>query len=549
MELIFYFAGGVALFLLGMKLLTDGLKVAAGDALRTLLSKWTSGIIRGILSGILITALVQSSSAVIFATVGFVNAGLLKLRQAVYVIFGSNVGTTFTGWIVAFVGFKLDLQLISMPVLAIGMFLWLTSGGTKRGAFGMAAAGFSVFFLGIDILKTTFETMGGVIPFEDLGSGWLDIIILVFAGMVLTTLMQSSSAALAIVITAVAGGLVPLEAAAAMAIGADIGTTSTALFAVFGATSNAKRTALAHVMFNVVNGLFAIPLIGIYLSIVLWIGGPGMSVEITVAAFHTFLKIVGLCIMIPASGWMVRFLERLFVKDDKDEARLKYLDENVVETPFMAVGALVMESKRIGRKTRKLLRKSFLDDHVKDTALKLDMRRQEISRLNMGTAEFISTVQGVGMPDHLEHVLPDALRVLNYFEDAADRAMMGLSLKPKSKLNPQSAKIWDDIRNTYGIFLGEADSETEGFNIDQLHERLNELEKKYQSFKTKLLTEGASNTLPVREMVAWLDYGSTMRRSWDQLYKAARYMDEFNQLIERIPGTGPELEEELQSED
>ena len=160
LHLALTFLGGVGLFLLGMRLMTDGLKVAAGDALREILARGTATTPRGIISGIGITAVVQSSSAVIFATVGFVNAGLLTLFQAIGVIIGSNIGTTATSWLVALVGFKVDLQALALPAVAIGMLLRVTGQGKRRAYLGDALTGFGIFFLGLDVLKASFGDFG-----------------------------------------------------------------------------------------------------------------------------------------------------------------------------------------------------------------------------------------------------------------------------------------------------------------------------------------------------------------------------------------------------
>ncbi|MFU8817111.1 MAG: Na/Pi cotransporter family protein, partial [Pseudomonadales bacterium] len=252
------FAGGVGLFLLGMRLMSDGLKIAAGPALRELLARATGSSWRAFGSGVLITAMVQSSSAVVFATIGFVNAGLLTLGQAVGVIFGANVGTTLTSWIVAVVGFNVNLQALAMPAIALGMAGWI--GGRGRGvALGQALVGFGIFFLGLDVLKGTFSEADGVLALVQFGDGGaLRLLPFVAIGILLTVLMQSSSAALAVTLTAAAGGLMPLPAATAMVIGANVGTTSTAVFATIGATAAARRAAMAHVLFNVVAAVAAL---------------------------------------------------------------------------------------------------------------------------------------------------------------------------------------------------------------------------------------------------------------------------------------------------
>lgn len=544
--MVMMFAGGVALFLLGMKLLTDGLKVAAGDSLRNLLARWTSTVTWGILTGVLITALVQSSSAVIFATIGFVNAGLMSLLQAVYVIFGSNVGTTFTGWIVASVGLKVDLQLLAMPFLAIGMALWLSSKGNRTGALGQALVGLSIFFLGIDILKTTFEGLGETIPLDNIGSGWQARLIMVAAGILLTTVMQSSSATIAIVITAAAGGLVPVYAAAAMVIGADIGTTSTAVLAVIGSTSNAKRTASAHVIFNVFSGLIVLLLINVYLDAITMVFGPELSVGFVIAIFHTMKKLTGLAIILPVTGRMVAWLEHKFIVPESHLEETKYLDETVLHTPSIAVSALIFELKRVGRKSRKLVRRS-----VKGSRKQRELHENlaALDGLNLKVAEFIQKMQRSGLAPDTEYVLPQALRVLQYFREASEHATEATSI---SISEIQAGKIRTTLENLVELladFCRIADSEREGFSIELVNQYKERLDKAYDEAKMTLLDAGSKGQVTISRMMALHDLIRHYRRITDQLTKAAVFMDDFNKLIEHEPGSGPQLmEPELEKE-
>ena len=252
-------AGGLGLFLLAVNMITDGLTLAAGHALRDMLGKWTRTLGRGIVSGISITAIVQSSSAVTVATIGFVNAGLLSLYQALGVVYGSYIGTTMTAWLVAIIGFQVKVDAFALPMIGIGMLLRLTGGDSRRAPVGMALAGFGLFFIGIDVLKEAFEGLAIAIDLQKLTlDGIAGVFLYAGIGFLMTVLTQSSSAAIAITLTAATGGIVGLYAAAAMVIGANVGTTSTAAFAVIGATSNAKRVAAAHIIFNVATGVVAL---------------------------------------------------------------------------------------------------------------------------------------------------------------------------------------------------------------------------------------------------------------------------------------------------
>ncbi|UCH54210.1 MAG: Na/Pi cotransporter family protein, partial [Pseudomonadota bacterium] len=271
--------GGTGLFLLGMWLMTDGLKLSAGGALRAILTHGTRTVPRGIASGALITAVVQSSSAVTVAAIGFVNAGLMGLGQAVAVIYGANIGTTMTGWLVALVGFHLNIAAFALPAVGIGMLARVFGANGRLGPIGQALAGFGLFFLGIDVLRTTFLNLGDVFDLGAYaGEGVLPLLLFVGIGIVLTTLIQSSSAAMVLALTAAGGGAIPLNAAAALVIGTNIGTTSTAMLAVIDATPNARRVAAAHVIFNFIAALAALAMLPLLIAGLNWLlpwFGPG----------------------------------------------------------------------------------------------------------------------------------------------------------------------------------------------------------------------------------------------------------------------------------
>jgi len=197
------FLGGLGLFLLGMSLLTDGLKLAGGRALRHILGDWTRTRLRALISGITVTALVQSSSAVTVATIGFANAGLLTLSQSIWVIFGSNVGTTMTGWLVALIGFNLRIETFALPAVGIGALLYLFLRRVRPRHLGLALAGFGLLFLGIDVLQHAFAGLSQQVDLAALARpGLSGVLMMVLLGALLTVLMQSSSASMAMALTA-----------------------------------------------------------------------------------------------------------------------------------------------------------------------------------------------------------------------------------------------------------------------------------------------------------------------------------------------------------
>lgn len=524
---VFTFAGGIALFLLGMRLMTDGLKVAAGGALRSILVSATRSRIRGLLSGVLITTLVQSSSAVIFATVGFVNAGLLTLSQAIGVIYGSNLGTTLTSWIVALVGFNVNLKALAMPCLAVGMALWVGFGSRRFGALGQALAGFGLFFLGLDVLQATFTGPGDVTPFESwVDRGAISAVMFMFIGMGLTVMMQSSSAALAVTLTAAGTGVITLETAAAMVVGANVGTTSTAIFAILGATAAAKRAALAHVTFNVVTAIVALmllPLLVIFAQqLVIWSGLASQS-AVVLAVFHTQTKLLGIVLMWPATGFMVRQLEKRFHSREQDTERPTYLDKNVQGTPSLALDAMGMELRNM-RTTALTATRNALN-YEADHGVALKDAHEQLERLNIAIGEFASGIHRQGSDRLLSAVLPHGVRVSQYYVNIAEQAEEYRRARGLADIeqSPVAKSLYPLISEALAL-LKTTEMDSRHLDLDDLRAKLESFERHYQKVKAKLLNAGTLRGISPRHMAHALEQLSALHRIVDQAGKAARYL-------------------------
>ncbi len=331
--------GGVGLFLLGMILMSEGLKAAAGSSLQRVLERSTGSPWSAFLSGVGLTALVQSSSATTVATIGFVSAGLLSFTASIGVIIGANVGTTSTGWIVSLLGLKLNIGAIALPFIGVGALLRLLSTG-RRANLGMALAGFGLIFIGIDFLQ---DGMGGLAqridlaPFAD--PTLLNRLILVLLGAVMTVLLQSSSAAVALTLTALNSGAIGMEQAAYLVIGQNLGTTVKAVLASIGASTPARRTALAHILFNAATALLAFLFAVQLLALVEWItamlgnGDPA----VTIALFHTVFNLLGALFFLPFVDPFARLLVRLI--PDHGPALTRHLDRSLLQVPAVAVEA------------------------------------------------------------------------------------------------------------------------------------------------------------------------------------------------------------------
>ena len=358
--------GALGMFLYGMNLMSAGLQKAAGSRLRNLLTAMTSNPFKGVLSGLGITTAIQSSSATTVMTVGFVNAGLLTLSQAVGVIMGANIGTTVTAWLVSLLGFKADISLFAVPLMAVGFILSLSK-SDKRRHISELIVGFSLLFLGLSLmkesvpdLKETPEVLAFIQNWTSYGFGSV-LIFLVF-GTVLTLVLQSSSATMALTLIMVNMGWIPFEMGAAMVLGENIGTTITANIAAAVGNANARRAAMAHTLFNVFGVCWALALFRPFLmlvgTVITWLGLPNpmdivhsseiamtadesMSTLYGVSMLHTLFNTFNTAILIWFVPVIVKIVERV-IKDKKsdkeDTVKLKFIDAGPLSTAELAIG-------------------------------------------------------------------------------------------------------------------------------------------------------------------------------------------------------------------
>lgn len=333
-------AGGLGLFLLGMAVMTDGLKALAGDKLRNVLSRTTGSPVSGACTGAIATAVIQSSSATTVAAVGFVHAGLLTFSQSLGIIFGANIGTTITGWLVALVGFKLKLGESVLPLIFVGMLLRLVGKGTLREA-GTALAGFGLIFVGISTLQGGMAAFEGSVtpdsfPPDTLGGR----VLLVLVGALITLVTQSSSAGVATALAAVHAGTITLPQAAAMVIGMDFGTTVTAVMATIGSNVQARRTGFAHVIYNALTAVMAFTLLSPFLHGVGAVlpGAAGGDPELVLVGFHTFFNGLGVILILPFTRQFARLIEEMF--PERGNPLTRRLDPDLQSTPQLALPAV-----------------------------------------------------------------------------------------------------------------------------------------------------------------------------------------------------------------
>ena len=331
---------GLAIFLYGMYLLEDSVKTLSGRAFRQIIRYYTNGRIRSIGSGILSTAILQSSSAVSLMVLAFVGAGVMTMENGIGVMMGANIGTTITSWIVALFGFKLKIESFSFPLIAGGGLLFILFNSSPR-LFQVSRLlmGFGFLFLGLDFMKTSVEGFAQHIDLSSIGAYGLWLYLLL--GVLITALMQSSSASIAIVLTGLNSGIINFEASVAMVIGANVGTTITVLLGSIGGTQAKKRVSLSHLIFNLVTAILAFAAIEPLSILVTHFFDSGTDAVMSLALFHTLFNLIGVLVFFPFIGSLSRLLVRSF--PEHREVLTVYLENTPTEIPDAATASLRKE--------------------------------------------------------------------------------------------------------------------------------------------------------------------------------------------------------------
>lgn len=375
--------GSLGVFLYGMKLMSEALQKVAGTRMRHILSAMTSNRVKGVITGVLITAIIQSSSATTVMVVSFVNAGLLTLVESIGVIMGANVGTTVTAWLISILGFKISMAEISLPLIGLSLPL-LFSGKRSRKSWGELVVGFGLLFIGLEFLKDSMpnlqdnpEIFTFLQKYTDMG--YSSYLLFMLIGTVLTILIQSSSATMALTLVMCANGWISFEIAASMVLGENIGTTVTANIAAMVANTAAKRAAFAHFVFNVFGVIWVLSIFPVFLkwvenlSIFIGIGNPATEVSavpMALSLFHTIFNIANLLILIWFTKLIARIVSRIIPMKERgeDAFTLKHIKIGLLSTPDASLFQAKEEITLYGKNTRDMFHKAAasLDLSAKD---------------------------------------------------------------------------------------------------------------------------------------------------------------------------------------
>ena len=445
--------GSLGLFLYGMKIMSEGLQKFAGDSLRKILTAMTTNRLTGVLTGVLITALIQSSSATTVMVVSFVNAGLLTLTQSIGVIMGANIGTTVTAWLISALGFKVDIAAFSLPLLAFGIPL-LFSGKSSRKSVGEFIFGFAFLFMGLQSLKANAPDLGAnpdmlafVQNYTDMG--FISIILFLFIGAILTMIVQASAATMAITLIMCANGWIDYQLGVALVLGENIGTTITANLAALTGNIQARRAALAHLVFNIFGVCWVLVLFYPFTNAVSWfvtnimgISDPAVAVSFKLAAFHTAFNISNTFIMI----WFVNLIEKTVralikgKKEEEEEYRLRYITGGMLSTAELSILQAHKEITLFAERTGRMLGmvKELFYEKNEEAFLKTYSRIEKYEsisdRMEIEIANYLTCVAEGRLSSEGKEEIRIMLRAVSEIESIADSCNnMARSIKRRNE--------------------------------------------------------------------------------------------------------------------
>jgi phosphate:Na+ symporter len=540
--------GSLGLFVFGMKHMSEGLQQAAGGGLRKILSSMTSNRYLGVLSGFLITALVQSSSATTVMTVSFVNAGLLTLMESAGIMMGANIGTTITGWLISVFGFKVSLSSYSLIIIAVGApFLFLPKNKYKAAA--NAIIGFAILFMGLGFLKDSVPTLDADSPliafftqFKD--TPFLGRVMFVGLGTLVTIIIQSSSAAMALTLTLVLKGVVPFDVGAAMILGENIGTTITAEIASLVGNVHAKRSARIHSLFNIIGVTWMIFFIPFFLKLIagylpadpfnITDDSSREAATVALAAFHTTFNVLNVSILI----WFVPLLVKLATKtvpskgDDDEIFKLEYISSGITETPELALLEAKKETAKFGSLVKKIGEKVHLlvnetDEKVKSKLIKKITKLEDITdRMEVEIANYLTKISEGDLSKEsslqirsLLSIITDLERVGDLFYEMAkdierkNEENIWFDQEQRNGLN----KLFKSIEDAIEIMIENLEGEFDEANTSkaELKEReINEIRNKMRRDHFKSIENGEYN---VKAGMIYSNLFATLERIGDHL--------------------------------
>ncbi|MCK3684060.1 Na/Pi cotransporter family protein [Maribellus sp. YY47] len=539
--------GALGLFLYGMKLMSEALQKVAGSKLRNFLAAMTSNRFMGVITGLSITAIIQSSSATTVMIVSFVNAGLLTLTESVGVIMGANVGTTVTAWIISILGFKVKMSVLAFPIIGIG-FPLIFSKKTRNQSWGEVLVGFALLFIGLESLKTSVPNIGEnpeILEFlkHFTGMGIGSSLIFLVIGTILTVVIQSSSATMALTLVMCNNGWINFDSAAAMVLGENIGTTITANIAAVVANSSAKRAARIHLLFNVVGVILVLTIFPYFLrgvdSITQYFTGSSAftntgAVPIALSFFHTSFNILNVLLQI----WFVKYLVSLVQKivperEDEQEFKLKYIKFGMLSTRELSLLQAKKEIVVYAQHTKKMFGRltQMLNEENERKILKqfgkVEVGEDKSDEMEVSIAKYLTKVAEGELSKQSSRNISSMLRIVDEIESIGDsclniaRALLRISDK-KEKLTPEMKK---KLTEMFALVEKSMDIMIENLNKNnyEVDKTATEaIEKQINRFRDKLrkehVTDIESDTYSYQLGTLYKDIFSGLERMGDHIY-------------------------------
>lgn len=566
---VFTLLGALGMFLYGMNLMSSGLQKASGDKLRGFLTAMTSNPFKGVMTGLGITSIIQSSSATTVMVVSFVNAGLLTLAQAIGVIMGANIGTTVTAWLVSWLGFKADISILAVPLMALA-FLFSNSKKNQRQNIGELLVGFCLLFLGLSFMKESVPDLNETPQVLDFVKTWSShgfgsVLIFLAFGTVLTLVLQSSSATMAITLIMLSMGWIPFDMACAMVLGENIGTTITANIAASVGNTQAKRAAMSHTIFNLFGVVWALiffkPFLMLVGKIIELFGLPNpaaegfvvsssVSVEGTAALYglsmlHTLFNTINTCILI----WFVKFIEKIVVfiiktpkNQEQDLFRLKYISAGPLATPELATEQAfneIMHFAQISRNGLGYARQAIAEsngDKFEELRNKL-VKYEEISdRIDYEIAAFLNAVSVSDISQTTSYKIKAMYKIIGELEslgDSGEAISRILSRKNIHNKKFDAAKLQklDDMVNVvddaYQTMLDNLDAAHKGMLVEvsnayNAEERINQLRNNLRDAEIEDIEDGDKN---YQTSVYYIDVVNELERMGDFIINISQNLE------------------------
>ncbi|RUT78788.1 Na/Pi cotransporter family protein [Ancylomarina longa] len=512
--------GALGLFLYGMKLMSESLQKVAGDKMRTFLAAMTSNRVKGVFTGIFITALIQSSSATTVMVVSFVNAGLLSLVESIGVIMGANVGTTVTAWLISILGFKISMSAISLPLIGLGLPFLFSRNRSKKN-WGELIMGFALLFIGLEFLKTSMpdikhnpEILTFLSEYTNMGFG--TSLIFLGIGTLLTILIQSSSATMALTLVMCNSGWISFDVAAAMVLGENIGTTITANLAAMIANTSAKRAALAHLIFNTFGVLWMLLVLPYFLDAIAWVnmnllhgGNPfesATAIPISLSLFHTAFNILNVLLLIWFANFIVKVVTSLLpVRENVDEEfKLQHIKTGILSTPEASLFLAKQEISTYAKSTKKMFgytKQAFNENNDKNfTKLfdKISTREDESDEMEVAIADFLTSVSETRLSKENSERVRAYFKMVSDIESVGDSTLnIAKAIKRKrdqkawfpQELRDNINKMFVLVDNALDMMLDNSRKDFAEVNIKKAWE----IERTINDYRTALKTEHLNN--------------------------------------------------------